>query len=102
MKRSIPLKRKTPMKRIRAKRALEMRVYRSMKEQWLRQHPYCQMPSETGAPTCMRRAVQLHHMKGRMGSLLCDTRFWMGVCMECHNYIETHKNVARQRKAILY
>lgn len=90
------------MKRQRAERALEMRAYKNMKEHFLRARPYCEFPSETGAPVCMRPATQVHHMKGRLGPLLCDTRFWMAVCMECHDYIETHKNVARQRGAILY
>lgn len=60
------------------------------------------MPSETGLPTCFRKATQVHHMKGRTGSLLCDTRYWLAVCQECHRYIEDHKKWSRQKKVIHY
>lgn len=96
------LHRKKPMRRASKQRAAEYATYRSLKNYFLSQRPYCEMPSETGAPTCLRTATQVHHIKGRSGALLCDTRWFMAVCQECHDYIENHKKWARQKKLILY
>lgn len=60
------------------------------------------MPSSSGAPTCLKSATQIHHMRGRTGGLLCDTRYWLAVCQDCHRYIEDHKKWARQKKLIQY
>lgn len=96
------LHRKKPMRRASKQRAAEYATYRSLKNYFLSQRSYCEMPSETGAPTCLRTATQVHHIKGRSGALLCDTRWFMAVCQECHDYIENHKKWARQKKLILY
>ena len=88
---------KTRLKRQSAKRKHEAFLYRSLAKFYLLRHPYCEMPSESGAPTCMRRAVQIHHMHGRTGTLLCDVSFWLAVCRECHDYIHQNGKEARKR-----
>lgn len=68
--------------------------YNAKRVKWLRGkkcavHPACKEPL-----TC-------HHMQGRVGfadewarendmPLLLDERFWLPVCLDAHNYIETH------------
>jgi hypothetical protein len=84
------------------KRAGENRVYASLKNHILETRIYCEMPSRTGAPSCLNRATQIHHMKGRTGPLLCDVTWWLAVCQDCHTYIEDHKKEMRTRKVILY
>lgn len=38
-----------------------------------------------------------HHIRGRLGALLCDTRFWLAVCFKHHNWIHKHPDAARKR-----
>lgn len=37
-----------------------------------------------------------HHIRGRLGPLLCDTRFWLAVCQECHDRIHREPAWARE------
>jgi hypothetical protein len=85
------------MKRVSKKRAAELKIYYSLKKYILSQRPYCQMPSPTGSPSCMNPATQIHHIKGRAGSLLCDVRYWIAVCPPCHQYIHDHARESRAR-----
>ncbi len=32
-------------------------------------------------------AIEVHHVRGRTGSLLNDLRYWKGVCPKCHFWI---------------
>lgn len=42
-------------------------------------------------------AKQVHHSRGRLGPLLLDQRFWIPVSMAGHNWIDSHREEARQR-----
>lgn len=44
-----------------------------------------------------RVSCDVHHSRGRLGSLLMDARFWIPVCRICHNWI--HANPAAAREA---
>lgn len=37
------------------------------------------------------RPLEVHHVRGRTGTLLIDRRSFAGICKECHNFI--HENV---------
>ncbi|MDE2096141.1 MAG: hypothetical protein KGL39_02775 [Patescibacteria group bacterium] len=41
------------------------------------------------------RADQVHHTRGRAGTLLIDRRFFAGVCSGGHSYCEEQKSLAR-------
>lgn len=41
------------------------------------------------------KAVDLHHTRGRAGSLLTDWRFFMALCRHCHNWIQDNPAEAR-------
>jgi hypothetical protein len=97
MKRNKPLTRKKPLRRASKKRAGELKVYRSLKNYILSRHPYCEMPSRTGAPSCLNKATQIHHVRGRSDNLLCDITWWMAVCEDCHAYIHEHAKESRKR-----
>jgi hypothetical protein len=90
------MKRKTPIRRASKKRELELKIYYSLKKYILSQRPYCQIPSANGTP-CLNRATGIHHVKGRAGELLCDVRFWLAVCPQCHDYIHAHAKESRAR-----
>jgi hypothetical protein len=40
--------------------------------------------------------TQIHHMRGRRGSLLRDQRHWLAVSAAGHDWIERHKEEARR------
>lgn len=42
-----------------------------------------------------RATTDVHHSRGKLGALLCDTRFFFAVCRECHNWIGDHPDWAR-------
>ena len=97
MKRSAPLKRRRPMKLVRAERALEQQAYRFAKGVFLRRHPYCEMFVD-----CLSPSVDVHHLKGRRGALLCDEQFWRATCRAHHDWVHTHARKARELGLILY
>lgn len=68
-----------------AARAEDERYYRVLRRVWLGGR--CEALLEG----CDGRAGQVHHMRGRIGSLLCDVEWWLGVCAHCHQMITEHK-----------
>jgi hypothetical protein len=45
---------------------------------------------------CGRNATQVHHTRGRIGSMLNRIEYWLPVCGTAHKWIDHHPNVARQ------
>ncbi len=44
---------------------------------------------------CTKEPVdEIHHMKGREGNLLLDTRFFKAACRHCHDIINVHSKAA--------
>jgi hypothetical protein len=43
------------------------------------------------------KCVDVHHMKGRAGDLLLDTRFWLAVSRKAHVKIELNPTWAREQ-----
>lgn len=88
LKRS-PLKKKKYTIRPRSKkRAEQEKEYQRLRKEWL---PGKKDP-ENGKP-----AETVHHMKGRIGKLLTDTRYWLGVTMETHIKIENNPEWAYEK-----
>ena len=73
------------------RRAAEEREYLKERNEWL------ERPENSICAVCIveqepipQRATQVHHKKGRIGKLLLDKRFWLGVCDEHHRVITEH------------
>jgi len=47
-------------------------------------------------PGCSTAATEIHHKKGRIGNLLIDSKFFLGVCRNCHDIIENQPNLAKE------
>lgn len=43
------------------------------------------------------KAQDIHHIRGRVGPLLLDERFWLPVSRFGHNWIEQHRQEAQRR-----
>ena len=75
--------------RISIKRAKQTADYLRIRHQWLKVHDVCE------APMCQGKATEIHHKRGRIGELLCDTRHWVALCSHCHRWIHEHPKAAR-------
>ena len=77
-----------PRQRVRPRSAAEqarMDAYRPVRDAYLAEHPRCEVVW-FGQPCC-NPSVDNHHLRGRLGTLLCDTRFFLAVCRGCHDKI---------------
>jgi len=68
--------------RVSKKRAKENREYLKVRKVFLESLIYCQVKG------CKELATEVHHKKGRIGKLLTDISYFLGVCRECHSKIE--------------
>lgn len=87
---------RSPLRKVSKTRAIELREYNRAKAEVFELPRICEFPD------CYHPATQVHHMKGRHGSLINEQAYWMLLCMEHHAYIEDHKKEARERGWILY
>jgi len=66
-----------------------MSVYCERRELFLSNHPICSV-------YLTEKADQIHHVRGRAGTLLLDTRFWKAVCQHAHDFIHDQPGMARE------
>jgi hypothetical protein len=66
-------------------------AYSILREQYLKHHPHC----EAHLPGCAINACDIHHKKGRVGTLFLDDTEFLAVCRQCHGWIETHPKEAK-------
>jgi hypothetical protein len=78
------------MRKVSKKREPENREYRILRAVFLLTHPECFVCGKT-TPFAQR---QLHHYYGRTGRLLTWQPGFRMACRHCHEWIETHRNVA--------
>lgn len=96
MKRSGPLKRNTPLRRVSPKTAKRNRARSVMRTTELQQRPYCEARGTiwTADPTytdCALVSCDLHEplTRARGGSVL-DPENTVAVCRPCHDWIHNH------------
>lgn len=76
-------KAKSPSK-MSAKRKVESKLYSELRIQFL-SNPKNQICPITGKPT-----TDIHHKRGRRGSLFLDTTYWVALSREGHEYVENN------------
>ena len=87
--------------KVSAKRDPEQAIYRELREDFLSR------PRNATCPITGRPATTIHHMAKRIGyadqyavdndiSLFLDVRYWLGVSMEGHEYIENNPEWAEK------
>lgn len=86
---------------IRAKSKLrqeQMRQYHRQRQIYLLVHPVCEVHSLVwGADPGLHYSKDIHHVRGRIGTLLLEEQFWKACCRECHDWIGLHPTLARER-----
>ena len=70
------------IKKVSQKRNLENKDYTKVRKVFLESLIFCQVKG------CKELATEVHHKKGRIGKLLTNISYFLGVCRECHNKIE--------------
>lgn len=82
---------KKPM-RLQSSKIVKLNVaYTVLREQFMKNHPHCQ----ARIPGCSIVATDIHHKKGRVGTLFLDDSEFLAVCRMCHAWIETHPAEAK-------
>lgn len=83
-----PLPKKIPRRSKKGQK--EDRKYTVKRLQFLAQ------PKNLRCPITGEIATEIHHMKGRVGKLLLDDRFWLAVSREGHRRIEENPEWAKE------
>lgn len=82
-------KKKAKIKPMSDKRSKENKEYLSLRKVFLNGKK-CQIEG------CKRLATTVHHKRGRIGTLLCDIKYWLACCMDCHVEIENNPEWAKE------
>lgn len=117
MKRTSILRR-SPLRRVSAKRAKESRIYAAKRAAYLGAHRYCEWFIEQGTTpekevietgvtfidglrVVVPHSVEIHHRNGRSGKNYLDEKTWMAVSRIGHEWIHQNPREARARGWIL-
>lgn len=73
-----------------AKKARQLIEYRKIRDEYFREHPRCEFLG------CYKTNITLHHMKGRVGGLLLDKRYFKSLCMKHHQWVELNPEQAKK------
>lgn len=74
-----------PIQKLSGKRKQEMFQYLKLRQEFL--------PGKI-CPVTGNKATEIHHMRGRIGKLLLDTKYWLPVTREGHIKIENNSDWA--------
>ena len=72
-----------------------MEVYRARVIEWKKANPWCQACPKLRPRKKILRTTSCHHIRGRVGRLLLDERWWLPVCNVCHREIHLWPAIAR-------
>jgi len=94
---AVTAKPRKPIRRRSAKMRGLMAEYNVRKAAYLQKHPWCAVYPWVGKIGRQVRnpATEIHHTRGRAGTLLLDERYWLGVSAAGHDYIHENPQAAR-------
>lgn len=87
------LQRGAPPKRVSDKRAEEMKEYKFLASEYLKEHPEC----EANLRECTGKSVEVHHTAKR-GKNYLEVETFMAVCRPCHILIEQKMSAEERRE----
>lgn len=86
-----------PIPRLSKRGAERNKEYARAKRQWWKLVQSCKCPVML---LLFAKVVPVskspHHTRGRIGTLLCDTRYWLAVSERGHEWIHQHPKEARE------
>lgn len=74
------------------KQKKQNKIYSERRLVFLAANPKCQC----GREGCNRKAVEIHHAKGRVGANFLDEKTWRAVARVCHRWAEMNPNEAKK------
>lgn len=77
------------IKSVSDKKLVELKEYRKLRDGYLSANKVCEHPK------CKNLSEDLHHAKGRVGSLLTDVRYFKALCRKCHRWVEDNPEEAK-------
>jgi len=80
----------TKIKKVSKKRNLENILYNSERIKFL------QLPENKICPITKEPTTDVHHKKGRIGSLLLDKKYWVAVSRSGHRFVEENPIWAKE------
>lgn len=91
-RRNKPTTRQKRIPQASSKRKTQLLQYSISRKVFLNKYPKCQahLPQ-----VCTQISTDVHHMKGRVGALYLDERYWLSVCRGCHYWIEMRPEEAK-------
>lgn len=66
------------------KRSKQNKVYLTLRKVYLQNHINCEVKYDG----CTGASTEIHHSKKRTGELLCDVRYFVAICRNCHLIVE--------------
>ena len=87
-------------KQVSSKRARQSQAYSVLRKLFL-SGKTCEFPKCNKVHKESDTELTVHHKYGRNGERLLDTRYWMVVCMEHHQYIEEHREESYERNWLI-
>ena len=80
---------RTRIRPISKRRAERLRIYAIVKACHLRLHPTCQKCG-------YKKGLSIHHVRGRVGALLYDARYFKTLCRLCHTWAHQFPKQAQE------
>lgn len=81
------------IRKVSTKQAKELRTYSKVREEYLKDHPFCQLK----LVGCMIKATDIHHIHKR-GKSLNSTETFLAACRHCHTILETKLSAQERRE----
>ncbi len=102
-----PKKAKKHIRKVSKKLSSRLREYMKVRDAFLKAHWFCEWTLRerafnneiTTAP--IPRATEIHHVRGRVGTLLTDTNYFMAVSAEGHRWIHANPKQSYERGYML-
>lgn len=81
-----------PINKVSESKKEEDKVYVTIRKVFLNNHRVC----EAKILGCLHSATEVHHKKGRVGKNYLDVHTFLALCGNCHRWIETHPEWAKE------
>jgi len=85
-----PIVSKVKIKSVSQRRLLALKEYRVVRDAYMSDHKICEHPE------CSNPSTELHHSKGRIGSLLTNPLYFKALCNSCHSWAEKNPILAKE------
>ncbi len=83
-----------PLRKVSKAHGVKLRIYYKLRNVFLQENPACQICVVRGLTPAP--ATEVHHIRGRAGKLLSDSRYWASSCFSCREWPHANPKVARE------